>query len=67
MSARPCDAKPKWPLKYIVDEDRSLLELLDADYVFVNSELAELYGIPNVHGKEMQRVTLPAAARAVAY
>ncbi len=45
--------------EYIVSEDRSLVELLDADYVFVNSELAELYGIPNVRGKEMQRIKLP--------
>ena len=43
----------------IVQEDRSLLELLDADYVFVNSELAELYGIADVKGKEMRRVQLP--------
>ncbi len=46
--------------EYIVQEDRSLLELLDADYVFVNSELAELYGIPDVKGKDMRRVSLPA-------
>ncbi len=43
----------------IVREDRSLLELLDASYVFVNSDLAELYGITGVRGKEMQRVELP--------
>ncbi len=46
--------------EYIVQEDRSLLELLDANYVFVNSELAELYGIPDVKGKEIRRVELPA-------
>lgn len=43
----------------IVQEDRSLLELIDADYVFVNNELAELYGIPDVKGKEIRRVELP--------
>lgn len=46
--------------EYIVEQDRSLLELLNADYVFVNSELAELYGIPDVKGKELRRVSLPA-------
>ncbi len=45
--------------EYIVKEDRSLLELLDADYVFVNDELASLYGIPDVKGKEVRRVELP--------
>ena len=46
--------------EYIVEQDRSLLELLNADYVFVNSELADLYGIPDVKGKELRRVALPA-------
>jgi len=45
---------------YIVKEDRSLLDLLDCDYTFVNDKLAEHYGIPNVKGTEMRRVTLPA-------
>ncbi len=45
--------------EYIVQEDRSLLELLDADYVFVNSELADLYGLSDVKGKELRRVQLP--------
>ncbi len=39
-------------------EDRSLLELLDADYTFVNEELAKFYGLPEVKGKDLQRVTL---------
>ena len=39
-------------------EDRSLLELLDADYTFVNEELAKYYGLPDVQGKELQRVRL---------
>jgi hypothetical protein len=39
-------------------EDRSILELLDADYTFVNERLAEHYGIPNVYGNRFRRVTL---------
>lgn len=42
-------------------EDRSLLELLDADYTFVNEDLARYYGLPEVKGKEMQRVALKPA------
>jgi len=39
-------------------ENRSVLELLDADYTFVNEELAKYYGLPEVKGKEMQKVSL---------
>ena len=46
--------------EYIVREDRSLLELIDADYVFVNEKLANLYDLNGVRGKEMRRVKLPA-------
>jgi hypothetical protein len=44
---------------YIVREDRSLLELIDSDYTFLNERLATHYGITNVTGNEMRRVTLP--------
>jgi hypothetical protein len=43
----------------IVREDRSLLDLLTADYTFVNERLARHYGIPNVYGSRFRRVTLP--------
>ncbi len=46
-------------IEYIVQEDRSLLELLDCDYTFVNEKLAALYDIPDVRGNELRRVTLP--------
>jgi len=39
--------------------NRSVLELLSANYTFVNERLAKHYGIPNVHGPEFRRVTLP--------
>ena len=44
---------------YIAHEDRSLLELIDSDYTFVNAKLATLYGIKDVTGSEMRKVTLP--------
>jgi mono/diheme cytochrome c family protein len=43
----------------IVHEDRSLLDLLTADYTFVNERLAKHYGIRNVYGEQFRRVTLP--------
>ena len=42
----------------ILEEDRSVLELLDADYTFVNERLAEHYEIPGVRGSYMRRVEL---------
>ena len=42
----------------IMREDRNVLDLLDADYTFVNERLARHYGIPNVYGSRFRRVTL---------
>jgi hypothetical protein len=42
----------------IVDEDRSLLDLLTANYTFVDERLAKHYGIPNVYGSRFRRVEL---------
>jgi hypothetical protein len=44
---------------YVLRNDRSLLELLDANYTFLNGHLARHYGIPDVRGKEMRLVHLP--------
>ncbi len=44
----------------IVQEDRSVLDLLTANYTFVNERLAKQYGIPNIYGPQFRRVTLPA-------
>jgi hypothetical protein len=46
---------------YVVREDRSVLELLDSDYTFLNERLAKVYGLTNLNvtGSEMRRVTLP--------
>ncbi|MGO8752655.1 MAG: DUF1592 domain-containing protein [Thermoguttaceae bacterium] len=48
---------------FIMSEDRSLLELIDGDYTFVNERLARHYGIPNVRGKEFRRVALSGTPR----
>jgi hypothetical protein len=42
----------------VIHEDRSILELLTADYTFVNERLAKHYGIPDVYGSQFRRVTL---------
>jgi mono/diheme cytochrome c family protein len=47
----------------IVREDRSVLDLLTADYSFVNERIAKHYGISNVSGNTFQRVTLPESRR----
>src|SRR5690606_33235058 len=45
--------------KYIVRENRSIREMLDSDYTFVNEKLAKVYEIPGVEGRHTRRVTLP--------
>ena len=47
----------------MIREDRGVLELLDADFTFVNERLARHYGIPNVYGSSFRRVTLQEEAR----
>ena len=42
----------------MLQEDRSVLDLLDADYTFINDRLARHYGIPNVYGSHFRRVQL---------
>jgi hypothetical protein len=44
----------------IVREDRNVLDLLTADYTFVNERLAKHYGIPNIYGSQFRRVRLDA-------
>ena len=45
-------------LEYQLHEDRPLIDLLDADYTFVNERLALHYGIPNVYGSSFRRVEI---------
>jgi len=47
----------------ILREDRSVVDLLTADYTFVNERLAKHYGIPNVYGPDFRRVMVPSDAR----
>ncbi len=49
----------------LVREDRSVLDLLTADYSFVNERIARHYGIPNVTGNAFRRVTLPPERRGI--
>ena len=62
------DEQLKWALQretelfflHLLREDRNVLELLDADYTFVNERLARHYGIPGVVGPQFRRVAYPA-------
>jgi hypothetical protein len=45
--------------EHLVREDRSALELFNADYTFVNERLARHYGIPGVYGNSFQKITYP--------
>ena len=50
-------------LEHVMKQDRSVLELLTADYTFVNERLARHYGIPNVYGTQFRRVPVTNDAR----
>ena len=45
-------------MDHLIRGDRSLLELISADYSFINGRLAEYYGVPGVKGKEFRKVVL---------
>ena len=47
----------------ILREDRSVMDLLNADYTFVNERLARHYGMPNIYGSQFRRVKVPSDAR----
>jgi hypothetical protein len=44
---------------YVARENRPVTELIDSNYTFLNEELAKMYDISGVTGKEMRKVTLP--------
>lgn len=48
---------------HVMQHDRSLLELLDAKYTFVNERLARHYGMPNIKGHEFREVSLEGTPR----
>jgi mono/diheme cytochrome c family protein len=47
----------------VLREDRSVVDLLRADYTFVNERLARHYGIPNIYGSRFRRVPVADEAR----
>ena len=47
----------------IMREDRNVIDLLTANYTFVNERLAKHYGVPYVYGSQFRRVTLTEDAR----
>ncbi|MGH9144182.1 MAG: DUF1592 domain-containing protein [Vicinamibacterales bacterium] len=49
----------------IVREDRNILDLLTADYTFVNERIARVYKIPNIVGENFRRVTVPDERRGI--
>jgi mono/diheme cytochrome c family protein len=50
-------------LDNIVRNDGSVLDILDANYTFVDERLARFYGIPGIRGPEFRRVDMSAAER----
>ena len=50
-------------LESLLREDHSVLDLLNANYTFLNERLARHYGIPNIYGSHFRRVTLNDEAR----
>ena len=46
-------------LEHLIRDDASVLDLIDADYTFLNGRLAGHYDIPNVQGSHFRRVMLP--------
>jgi hypothetical protein len=45
--------------EHLIREDRSVLDLVDSDYAFLNERLAQHYGVPNVSGDQLRLVKLP--------
>ena len=46
----------------VVEEDRSVTDLLTADYTFLNERVATHYGVPGIYGDHFRRVALPAGS-----
>ncbi len=49
--------------EFVVQNDRPILDFLDADYAIVNDRMAKHYGIPSVSGPEFRKVKLPDTRR----
>lgn len=59
---RALSAETQLLFAHLVAEDRSVLDLLTADYSFLNAPLAKFYGISGVSGDKMRKVQLPAGS-----
>lgn len=46
-------------VSYLLSENRSITELLSADYAVINNLLAQFYGLPDIQGDHFRKVTLP--------
>ncbi len=57
---RAMQEETEMSFQYLLDNNLSLLELLDADYTFLNKELADFYKIEGVNHGDMRKVQLPA-------
>ncbi|MCH2207688.1 MAG: DUF1592 domain-containing protein [Lentisphaerales bacterium] len=49
--------------EHILKENRSIVDMLNSDYTFINDELADHYKIPNVVGEHFRKIKLPADSR----
>ncbi|ADE54579.1 DUF1592 domain-containing protein [Coraliomargarita akajimensis] len=49
--------------RHVLNQDRSVLDFLTADYTFINARLAKHYGITGVQGTEFQKVSLQQTPR----
>jgi hypothetical protein len=61
-----CESMIGEPVAFVaglINDNRSLLELLESDYTYLNGELAHHYGIDGVDGTQFKRVSLPDAKR----
>ena len=47
----------------IIHEDHNVLDLMTANYTFINERLAKHYGIPNIYGSNFRRYTITDEAR----
>ena len=56
---RAFEQETKLFFESIIRENRSVLDLLDADYTYLDERLAKHYGIPGVFGERFRRVSLP--------
>jgi hypothetical protein len=60
---RAMETETEMVFEAVMREDRSILDLLEGDFTFVNGRLARHYGMPGVEGDEFRRVSLAGTPR----